>query len=111
MMGFCPKILATIRNHPDVPLWIRISQDLAPGQALVVMTNFQVKIFYFFTLKFFGLLVMKGAGNIKYRDIKNGEIEKTGTSKMKQREYREKNNGNIERKTTAILKLKSKTGK
>ncbi len=23
----------------------------------------------------------KGAGNIKYRDIENGEIEKTGTSK------------------------------
>jgi hypothetical protein len=39
---------------------------------------------------------MKGAGNIEYEDIKNGEIEKTGTSKMKQREYREKNNENTE---------------
>jgi hypothetical protein len=38
----------------------------------------------------------KGAGNIEYGDIENWEIEKTGTSKMKQREYREKNNGNIE---------------
>ena len=38
----------------------------------------------------------KGAGNIEYGDIENWEIEKTGTSKKKQREYREKNNGNIE---------------
>jgi hypothetical protein len=45
----------------------------------------------------------KGAANIQYGDIKNWEIEKTGTSKMKQREY--------ERKTTAISKLKLKTGK
>jgi hypothetical protein len=40
--------------------------------------------------------ISKGAGNIEYGDIENREIEKTGTSKMKQREYREKNNGNIE---------------
>ncbi len=26
---------------------------------------------------------LKGAGNIEYGDIKNGEIEKTGTSKKK----------------------------
>ena len=42
------------------------------------------------------MLHLKGAGNIEYGDIENWEIEKTGTSKMKQREYREKNNGNIE---------------
>ncbi len=41
-------------------------------------------------------VIMKGAGNIKYGDIENWEIKKTGTSKMKQREYREKNNGNME---------------
>ncbi len=38
--------------------------------------------------------ILKGAGNIEYGDIKNGEIEKTGTSKMNQREYLEKNNCN-----------------
>jgi hypothetical protein len=41
-------------------------------------------------------VILKGAGNIEYGDIENGEIKKMGTSKMKQREYREKNNGNIE---------------
>ncbi len=41
-------------------------------------------------------MILKGAGNIEYGDIENGEIKKMGTSKMKQREYREKNNGNIE---------------
>ena len=50
----------------------------------------------FLLAKFCNYLKKKGAGNIEYGDIENWEIEKTGTSKMKQREYREKNNGNIE---------------
>ncbi len=55
------------------------------------------------------VLSLKGAGNIEYGDIENGEIKKMGTSKKWG--HRKWNNGNIERKTTAISKLKSKTGK
>ena len=32
---------------------------------------------------FIYLVSLKGAGNIEYGDIENGEIEKTGTSKKK----------------------------
>jgi hypothetical protein len=49
------------------------------------------------------VIIWKGAGNIEYRDIENWG-KKTGTLKMKQREYREKNNGNIKIKIKNVVR-------